>query len=88
VVAKLQGKPYAPTPQNGRTGADTGRGGDPGAWAPVVLALLAYGICIAASIAAYRRFRFRVAYLLTIAPLVALTLLVGETLSRLLPAWT
>ena len=88
VVAKLDGEPYPPTPQNGRTDAQTGRTGDSSAWAAVVLALLGYAALIAACIAVYRRFRFRVAYLLTIPPLVALTLVAGETISRLLPAWT
>jgi len=87
-VAKLVGKPYEPTEQNGRTDAQTGTSGDSGAWSTVVLALLAYVGCIVASILMYRRFRFRVAYLLTIAPLVALTVVVGEAISRLLPAWT
>jgi sortase A len=87
-VARLVGKPYAPTDQNGRTDAQTGTSGDSGAWAAVVLAVLAYVGCIVGSILMYRRFRFRVAYLLTIAPLVALTVVVGEAISRLLPAWT
>ena len=35
----------------------------------------------------YRKLRFRTAYVLTAAPLVAITVLAGETLVRLLPAW-
>jgi hypothetical protein len=31
--------------------------------------------------------RFRVAYVLTISPLLLLTIIAGEALSRLLPAW-
>jgi sortase A len=88
VVAKLQGKPFTPTLQNGLSDSETGRNVDGGAWAPVVLSLMLYAGAVVASVAIYRRFHFRVAYLLTIAPLVALTLLAGEAVSRLLPAWT
>ena len=87
VVARMQGEPFAPTPQGGRIDAQTGTGGDSGVWAAVILALLLYGGAIVASIFLYRRMRFRVAYVLTVAPLVALTVVTGETLSRLLPAW-
>jgi sortase A len=87
VVARMQGEPFAPRPQGGRVDAQTGTGGDSGAWAAVILSLLLYGGAIVASIFLYRRMRFRVAYVLTVAPLVALTVVTGETLSRLLPAW-
>jgi sortase A len=87
VVARMMGKPFPPTPQGGRTSRDTGTGGDSGDWPVVVLTLLLYGGAIAAAIALYARMRFRVAYILTISPLVLLTVIAGETLSRLLPAW-
>jgi sortase A len=87
VVAKMQGKPFAPTPQAGRTTKQTGRGGDGSAWASVVLVLLALTSAVVASVFIYRKLRFRVAYILTIAPLVALTVVAGVTISRLLPAW-
>jgi sortase A len=86
-VARMVGKPFAPTPQNGRSDGETGRNAETGVWASVAFAVLLYGGAIAASIVLYRRMRFRVAYILTIAPLVALTVVTGETLSRLLPAW-
>ena len=57
-------------------------------WPAVVLALLAFGAALAGAVLLYRRMRFRTAYLLTIAPLVALTVITGETVLRLLPAWT
>ncbi|HEX5586835.1 MAG TPA: sortase, partial [Acidimicrobiia bacterium] len=87
VTAKMVGTPYAPTPQNGRSSSQTGRTGQSDAWAVVVLTLAVFAGAIAASVALYRRVRFRIAYLLTVAPLVALTVVSGETLSRLLPAW-
>jgi hypothetical protein len=62
-------------------------GGASGAWQGVFLAVLAFAGVIAASVFLYRRLRFRIAYVLTIAPLVALTVIVGEAFSRLLPAW-
>jgi sortase A len=87
VVATMDGKPFAPTPQNGRSDTETGRDAESGVWASVAIAVLLYGGAITASVLLYRRMRFRVAYVLTIAPLVALTVVTGETLSRLLPAW-
>ena len=88
VVAKLVGKPFAPTPQGARSSAETGLGGDSSAWPTVILALLGFAGVVVASVLLYQRFRFRVAYLLTIAPLVALTVITGEALVRLLPAWS
>ena len=87
VVAKMIGEPFERTPQGGRSDGQTGTGGEAGIWASLVLSLLLYGGAIAASVVLYRRMKFRVAYVLTVAPLVALTVVTGETLSRLLPAW-
>ncbi|MEZ5145255.1 MAG: class E sortase [Acidimicrobiales bacterium] len=88
VVAKMEGKPFAPTPQNGRTDAQTGMVGDSSAWAPVILAFLALVASAAAATVLYRRSTGRVAYLLTAAPLMVFTIVFAEQLSRLLPAWT
>jgi hypothetical protein len=87
VDAKLLTKPFAPTPQGARATGETGIGGDQGAWSSIVLAVLALAGVVVASVALYRRLRFRVAYVLTIAPLVALTVVAGDTIGRLLPAW-
>jgi sortase A len=87
VTAKMQGRPFEPTPQNGRSDGETGRNAESGVWASVTLSVLLYAGAIAAAILLYRKMRFRIAYILTIAPLVALTVITGETLSRLLPAW-
>ena len=87
VTAEIVGKPFPPTPQAGRSNDQTGRSGDGTAWASVVLVILLYVGAVVAAVFLYRKLRFRVAYVLTIAPLVALTVVVGETLSRLLPAW-
>jgi LPXTG-site transpeptidase (sortase) family protein len=88
VVAKLLTKPFAPTPQGARSSSQTGMDGDSGAWATVALALLGFAGVVVASVFLYRKLRFRVAYLLTIAPLVALTIIAGEAIVRLLPAWS
>jgi hypothetical protein len=88
VVAKLLTKPFEPTLQGTREKGEDGVSGDSGAFAPVTLAALGFVAVIVASVALYRRMRFRIAYLLTIAPLVALTIVTGETIARLLPAWT
>ncbi len=88
VVARLRGKPFTPTPQNGRTDAQTGMVGDSAAWPAVLLALLGLAAAAGAAVVLYRRSTARVAYLLTAAPLTVLTVVLAEQLSRLLPAWT
>lgn len=87
VVAKLMGKPFPYTDQNGRSVHQTGMGGESGGWQGALLATLAFAAIVAGSVFLYRRLRFRTAYVLTIAPLVALTVIVGEAYSHLLPAW-
>jgi len=88
VVAKLEGRPFPPTPQNGRTDSQNGRGADGTAWAPLVLALLFYAAAALSAVLLYRRSSPRVAYLLTVAPLLVATIVIAETVARLLPAWT
>ncbi|MDQ6927546.1 MAG: class E sortase [Actinomycetota bacterium] len=87
VVAKMQTVPFAQTPQGGRTSSQTGLGGDSGAIASVLLALGLYAAIMAGSVYIYRRLSLTSAYLLTIAPAAAATVIAAETLSRLLPAW-
>ncbi len=88
VIARMVGKPFPHTAQGARSNGATGRSGDSGVWAAAVLVLILYAAMIVGSVLLYQRLRFRVAYVLTIAPIVALTVLAGGTLSRLLPAWT
>jgi sortase A len=88
VVAKLEGKPFEPTPQQSRSTSETGTHGDHDVLAAVILALLAFVGVIAGSVVLFHKLRFRTAYVLSIAPLVAITVITGETLVRLLPAWT
>src|SRR5262249_54044970 len=88
VVAKLLGTPFKFTPQGALSDGAMGNDGDTSAWPAAMLAVIAFGAVIAGSVAMYRRTTFRVAYALTIAPLVVLTIITGETLARLLPAWT
>ena len=88
VVAGLMTKPFAFTPQGARSPTETGMTGDRGVAPTVVLSLLFLLGVVVASVALYRKLQFRVAYLLTIAPLVAATVIAGEQLIRLLPAWT
>jgi sortase A len=87
VVATMSTKPFEPTPQGGRTDATTGTRGDDNAVAAVILALLVYGLAMGGVILLYRRLPPRTAYLLTIAPVLALTVIAAETLSRVFPAW-
>jgi sortase A len=87
VVAKMEGLPYPPTTQGALTSEQTSVQQGSSVIPSVVLALFGYAAAIALAVLVYRRFRFRVAYLITIAPLVALTIITGETLGRLLPSW-
>jgi sortase A len=88
VTAEMRGRPFQPTPQSGRTAPQDGRGADATAWAPLILAALAYLVAVGAAIVLYRRARPRSAYLLTAPPLVAAVVLTAEAVARLLPAWT
>lgn len=87
VVAEMRSEPFAPTPQNGRSDAATGLDGDSGVLASVVLALLAYGLTMVAAVLLFRRLTPVTAYVLSMAPVLALTVIASETISRLFPAW-
>jgi sortase A len=87
VVALMDGRPFEPTPQGGRTDTQDGRGSDSSALAPLILAAAAYVVAALIAVVLYRRSRPRSAYLLTAPPLVAATVLLAETAARLLPAW-
>lgn len=87
VVAKMEGTAFAPTPQGARLDSDIGTQRDTGAAASIVLALVLYGATISASLLLYRRLLPRTAYLLTVGPILAMTIIAGETLSRAFPSW-
>lgn len=87
VIAVMAGKPYAPTPQNGRTNRQTGTTSDTSHWPVALLAALCLGGAIAGAVLLYRRSSARVAYLLTVPPLLVFSVLASETVSQLLPAW-
>ena len=87
VVAVMIGKPFAPTPQNGRMADQTGNTGDTTAWPIVLLSVIFFAATIAGTVLLYRRSSPRVAYLLTVPPLVVFAILAAESFSRLLPAW-
>jgi sortase A len=87
VIAVMAGKPYAPTPQNGRTNRQTGTTSDTSRWPLALLASLCLGAAIAGAVLLYRRSSARLAYLLTVPPLLVFAVLASETLSQLLPAW-
>jgi sortase A len=87
VVARMTSRPFAPTPQGGRTADDDGRSGDGNALAPLILAGVCYLAAVGVAIVVYRYARPRSAYLLTAPPLVAATVLTAEAFARLMPAW-
>jgi sortase A len=87
VVARLQGVPYTPTPQESRSASQQGNSGDPAAVAALALAVLALAATLVGAVFLYRRTAMRTAYLLSTAPLLAFTVLAAEAGSRLLPAW-
>lgn len=87
VVAQMEGKPFPPTLQGTRSTQATGMSSDSTGRAAAILAVLAYGLAMGASVMLYRRLPSRVAYLLTVGPIVAMTIITAETVSRLFPAW-
>ncbi len=88
VVATMQTRPFVATAQNGRTSDQTGLTGDSGAWTGLVLALQALALTVVLAGFLYRRFGMRTAYLLTTPALILCVILISESASRLLPAWT
>jgi sortase A len=88
VVARMQGKPFPPTPQESRSPSQQGNSGEATALAWLLLALITLIVVLVGAVALYRRCTTRTAYLLTTAPLLALTVLAAEAASHLLPAWT
>ncbi len=87
VVADMDGTAFRATTQGALTTDHMTMDGDHGALSATVLALLVYAVAIGASVLVYRRLRFRVAYAITIAPIIAATVIVAETASHLLPSW-
>lgn len=87
VIAVMEGKPFAPTPQNGRSTRQTGTTGDTSRWPIALLAALCLAGAIVGAVLLYRRSSTRVAYLLTVPPLLVFAVLASETLSQLLPGW-
>ena len=87
VVARLIGRPFQPTPQNGRVAGQDGRSGDTSFVPQLLLFLLLFSAVAAATVPAHRLWRPLTTYLLTTPALVVLAVLVAESASRLLPAW-
>ncbi len=87
VTARMVGRPFPPTPQNGRLDSTSGLRAEPGALPGLLLVAGLYAATLLAAVVLYRRVTGRVAYLLSAAPIVAVTILLAEALSRLLAAW-
>ena len=88
VIAVMKGKPFAPTPQNGRSSHETGLTGDTTQWPLAMLTFLCLGAVLFAAVFLYRRSSPKIAYLLTVPALLAFALVASESFSLLLPAWT
>lgn len=88
VTAKMDGTPFKATPQNGRNQNQTGLTGDPSSWPALLLAVQAMVFTIVGAVLLYRRSSSRVAWLLTVPPVILFTILLAEAASALLPAWT
>ena len=88
VIAVMKGKPFEPTPQNGRSAKGAGNEGDSSKWPVTVLAFLCLAASVAGAVALYRRSTPKIAYLLTVPPLLAFAILASESFSLLLPAWS
>lgn len=87
VTAMLRGKPYPATPQGSRDPNQLGNSGESGAWLELVLSVVGFAAVVLGALYLYRRCTVRSAYLLSTAPLVALTVVAAESISRLFPAW-
>ncbi|HEX4162930.1 MAG TPA: sortase [Acidimicrobiales bacterium] len=87
VTALLRGKPYAATPQESVDPNQLGNSGESGAWAELLLSVLALAVVAVGALFLYRRCTLRSAYLLSTAPLVAFTVVAAESISRMFPAW-
>ncbi|GAA4553617.1 sortase [Amycolatopsis samaneae] len=87
VTAVLEGKPFRPTPQNGRADAQDGRTGDTGAWAGLALAFGGFVLAAAGATVLYRRWRPVSTYVITGPVLVTLAALAALALWRMFPAW-
>lgn len=87
VTAQLRGKPYPATPQGRHDPSQLGNTGESSAWIELVLSLVGFALVVLGALYLYRRCTIRSAYLLTTAPLVALTVLAAESISRMFPAW-
>ncbi|MBB5855970.1 sortase [Amycolatopsis umgeniensis] len=87
VTAVLEGKPFRPTPQNGKADAQDGRTGDSAAWAELVLAFGGFVAAAAGATFLYRRWRPVSTYVITGPVLLTLASLAALALWRLFPAW-
>jgi len=88
VTAVLLDLPFAATSQGALTRAAARIESGSTSLAPLAIALATYVAVVVGSVVLYRRFRFPVAYALSIAPIVAATVILGEQVMRLLPSWT
>ncbi|RSM38853.1 class E sortase [Amycolatopsis balhimycina DSM 5908] len=87
VTAKLEGRPFRPTPQNGRADAQDGRTGDGSAWAALALSFGGFVVAAAGATLLYRRWRPVSTYVITAPILLTLAALAAPALWRLFPAW-
>jgi len=88
VIAVMKGEPFEPTPQNGRSVKGAGNEGDSSKWPVTVLAFLCLAAAVGGAVLLYRRSTPKIAYLLTVPPLLAFAILASESFSLLLPAWS
>jgi sortase A len=88
VTAKLQGSPYEPTPQAGRSDNQNGNSGQSGSWPAVLLAVQAFVLSAGAAVYFYRRSSAAVAYVLTTPPLIVFAIIAAEQVGRMFPAWS
>jgi len=88
VIAVMKGKPFEPTPQNGRSAKGAGNEGDSSKWPVTILAFLCLAAAVGGAVLLYRRSTPKIAYLLTVPPLLAFAILASESFSLLLPAWS
>jgi sortase A len=87
VTAVIEGKPFRPTPQNGKANAQDGRSGDSTGWAQLILSFGGFVAVAAGATYAYRRWRPLSTYIITAPALLVLAVLSAIAVWQLLPAW-
>lgn len=79
--------PFVPTPQGGRSDAQTGTTGDTSQWPLLILVVAGFGLAAGAATVLYRRWTPLASFAVTAPTLISLAVFFSVVAARLLPAW-